>query len=55
MFSALFTGLCAFCVTIQRIVMYLPSGLGSSLKVGREMKVCDTECVGSRTQAMLLG
>lgn len=50
-----------FCVTIQRkkkavhLVVYLPSGLGSSLKVGREMKVCDTECVGSRTQAMLLG
>lgn len=34
--------------------VYVPSGLVNSLKVGNEMKVWDTECVGSRTQATSL-
>ena len=34
---------------------HLPSGLVNSLKVGKEMKVWDTDSVGSRTQAMSLG
>ncbi len=39
----------------EKLDLYLPSGIVNSLKVGKEMKVWDTECVGSRTQAMSLG
>ena len=39
----------------QQMDLCLPSGLMKSLKVGKEMKVWDTECVGSRTQATSLG
>ena len=42
-------------VFTEKMGMYLPSALVNSLKVGKEMKVWDTECVGSRTQAMSLG
>lgn len=39
----------------ERLELYLPSGFVNSLKVGNEMKVWDTECMGSRTQATSLG
>ena len=42
-------------VFTEKMGKYLPSALVNSLKVGKEMKVWDTECVGSRTQAMSLG
>lgn len=42
-------------VFTEKMDLDLPSGLVNSLKVGKEMKVWDTECVGSRTQATSLG
>lgn len=42
-------------ITQKKMDLYLPSGIVNSLKVGKEMKVWDIECVGSRTQATSLG
>ncbi len=39
----------------EKIDLNSPSGLVNSLKVGKEMKVWDTECVGFKTQATSLG
>lgn len=42
-------------VFTEKMDLDLPSGLVNSLKVGKEMKVWDTECVRFRTQATSLG
>lgn len=43
-----------FISLFKKIDLYVPSGFVNSLNVAKEMKVWDTECVGSRTQATSL-